>query len=223
MISHDFPIFHGSSVPLRTPIGTIQLIHGMLWWSFLAHQRVSLWSLPKGSRCWLALWGTPWIGNPDITSMNHGKSQILANKFTNCQLFLLKTSFVFETGNCPKPVWTPRAFQHRVMMPFPRLCRLTPVRRASYSVGPLEISKEVVQTSTFLWVFIMSFFWIGPTSLWVQRSIMYLRPLGMRDVDEFWSIFDSSWCGHQGCWNETRPGEDMETWGSNGRDWSWWL
>ena len=91
--SHDFPIFQGSSVPLRTPIGTIQLIHGMLWWSFLGHQRVSLWSLPKGSRCWLALWGTPWIGSPDITSMNHGyhgKSQILVNKFTNCQLSIFE-------------------------------------------------------------------------------------------------------------------------------------
>ena len=56
-------------------------------------QKVNLWSLPKGSRCWLALWGTPWIGSPDITSMNHGyhgKSQILVNKFTNCQLSIFE-------------------------------------------------------------------------------------------------------------------------------------
>ena len=176
-------IFHGSSVPLRTPIGTIQLIHGMLWWSFLGHQRVSLWSLLKGSRCWLALRGTPWIGNPDITSMNHGKSQILANQFTNCQLSLFEKHLLCLrleiVPNLSGPqvfhilVWghLPRAFQHRVMMPFPRLCRLTPVRKASYSVGPLEISKEVVQTSTFLWVFIMFFFSLAPLLCGYRRVL----------------------------------------------------
>ena len=128
------------------------------------------------------LGGTPWIGKPHINRMNHGKGRRLANKFTNYFCFVKhhETSFLFGTGNYPKPVWT---LKNILLRPPPSNTGAVPEALSTHTSaeslifsGTLgNLYSEVVQTSTFVWVFITGIVWncwIGPTSLWIKRSII---------------------------------------------------